>query len=48
MQALEEKLELLRQAIATDDEEKVRQAMKVAVPTYRSAQEQETPALAPV
>ena len=48
MEALEEKLELLRRAIATDDEETVRQAMKVAVPTYKSPQEQEKAIPAPV
>ena len=48
MEALEEKLELLRRAIATDDEETVRQAMKVAVPTYKSPQEQEKAVPAPV
>ena len=42
MQELEEKLTLLRQAIATDDDEAVRRAMKVAVPTYRTAEEQKT------
>ena len=40
MQELAEKLALLRQAIATDQEEAVRAAMKQAVPTYKSAQEQ--------
>ena len=42
MQELEEKLMLLRQAIATDDDEAVRRAMKAAVPTYRTAEEQKT------
>ena len=42
MQELEEKLTLLRQAIATDDDEAVRRAMKAAVPTYRTAEEQKT------
>ena len=40
MEELEEKLALLRQAIATDEEETVRAALKQAVPTYKSAQEQ--------
>ena len=41
MQELQEKLTLLRDAIVTDDDEAVRRAMKIAVPTYRSAEEQE-------
>ena len=41
MQELQEKLTLLRDAIVTDDDEVVRRAMKIAVPTYRSAEEQE-------
>lgn len=46
MEELEEKLALLRRAIATDDDEAVRAAMKQAVPTYRSAEElEERPAV---
>lgn len=40
MQDLQEKLELLRSAVATDDDEAVRRAMKTVVPTYRSAEAQ--------
>lgn len=40
MQQLEEKLTLLRQALAANDDEAVRRAMKEAVPTYKSAKEQ--------
>lgn len=43
MQELEEKLALLRRAIATDDDEQVRMAMKVAVPTYKNPEEQPVP-----
>ena len=39
MEELEGKLSTLRQAIATDDDEAVRAAMKQVVPTYRSAEE---------
>lgn len=39
MEELEGKLSILRQAIATDDDEAVRAAMKQVVPTYRSAEE---------
>lgn len=48
MQQLEEKLELLRQAITTNDDEAVRRAMKIAVPTYKSAEEQGIGAAVPV
>lgn len=40
MEELSGKLELLRQAIETNDDETVRRAMKQAVPTYRSPEEQ--------
>lgn len=39
MQELEEKLELLKQAIATNDDDVVRAAMKQAVPTYKTPEE---------
>lgn len=40
MQELDKKLDLLRTALSTDSDEAVRAAMKVAVPTYRTAKEQ--------
>ena len=39
MEQLRQKLSILRQAIATDDDETVREAMKQVVPTYRSPEE---------
>lgn len=39
MEQLRQKLSILRQAIATDDDEAVRNAMKQVVPTYKSPEE---------
>lgn len=39
MEELRRKLELLREALATNDDEAVRRALKLAVPTYRSPRE---------
>ncbi len=39
MDELEEKLEILRQAVASDDDNAVRDAMKKVVPTFRSPEE---------
>ena len=43
MQELQEKLTLLRQAIAMDDDEQVRSTMKIVVPTYKSPEEYPAP-----
>ncbi len=43
MQELQEKLTLLRQAIAMDDDEQVRGTMKIVVPTYKSPEEYPAP-----